>query len=238
MIKSMFFRLATFSAFLLIFGAVACTSGGSTDGAQESAEPQEEVQPEPETKAAETTGLVNPNRATNEELMAVPGMTETLVEAILTNRPFLNMASLNAVVSQGMDAAGLEALYGKLFVPINLNTASEEEIKMIPGVGGKMAHEFEEYRPYEKIAQFRREIGKYVDEAEVARLEQYVFVPIDLNTATEEEILAIPGVGKKMAHEFEEYRPYSSMEQFRREIGKYVDEKEVARLERYVVIKE
>ena len=53
----------------------------------------------------------------------------------------------------------------------------------------------------------------------------------------EEEILAIPGVGKRMAHEFEEYRPYSSMEQFRREIGKYVDDGEVARLERYVEIR-
>ena len=40
-----------------------------------------------------------------------------------------------------------------------------------------------------------------------------------------------------MAHEFEEYRPYTSMEQFRREIGKYVNEDEVARLERYVEIR-
>jgi len=77
-------------------------------------------------------------------------------------------------------------------------------------------------------------MGKYVDDEEIARYEQYVFVPIDLNNATEAEIKAIPGVGDKMAHEFEEYRPYKNMEQFRREIGKYVDEKEVARLERYV----
>jgi hypothetical protein len=39
-----------------------------------------------------------------------------------------------------------------------------------------------------------------------------------------------------MLHEFKEYRPYTSMEQFRREIGKYVDEKELARLGRYVVL--
>ena len=39
-----------------------------------------------------------------------------------------------------------------------------------------------------------------------------------------------------MVHEFMEYRPYRNMAQFRREIGKYVDEKEVARLERYVTI--
>ena len=39
-----------------------------------------------------------------------------------------------------------------------------------------------------------------------------------------------------MAHEFEEYRPYTSMEQFRREIGKYVDDDEVARLDQYVTL--
>ena len=40
-----------------------------------------------------------------------------------------------------------------------------------------------------------------------------------------------------MQHEFEEYRPYTSMAQFRREIGKYVDEDEVERLARYVEIR-
>jgi DNA uptake protein ComE-like DNA-binding protein len=79
-------------------------------------------------------------------------------------------------------------------------------------------------------------MGKYVDEKEVARLEQYVFVPINLNTASVEDILTIPGSGKKVAHEFEEYRPYKSMEQFRREMKKYWNDKEVARLERYVTI--
>ena len=60
---------------------------------------------------------------------------------------------------------------------------------------------------------------------------------IDLNTATDAQILAIPGVGPRMLREFKEYRPYTSMDQFRREIGKYVDKAEVARLEQYVTIK-
>jgi hypothetical protein len=37
-------------------------------------------------------------------------------------------------------------------------------------------HEFEEYRPYVNMAQFEREIGKYVDENEVARLARYVYI--------------------------------------------------------------
>ena len=63
-----------------------------------------------------------------------------------------------------------------------------------------------------------------------------LFVPMNLNRATGEEFLTIPGMTPRMVHEFEEYRPYTSFEQFRREIGKYVDAREVARLERYVVI--
>jgi DNA uptake protein ComE-like DNA-binding protein len=62
-------------------------------------------------------------------------------------------------------------------------------------------------------------------------------VPININTATDAEILRIPGVGPRMLREFKEYRPYTSIEQFRREIGKYVDKGEVARLEKYIVIK-
>ncbi len=100
-----------------------------------------------------------------------------------------------------------------------------------------MLHEFEEYRPYQSLAVFHREIDKYVDDAELARLEQYVFVPIDLNTSTDADFMTIPGLGPRMLREFKEYRPYKSIEQFRKEIAKYVDAKEVARLERYVTIR-
>ena len=183
-------------------------------------------------------GVLNPNQAGEDELLALPHMDESLVEAILDGRPFLTMVDLDAVLAESLDEAQREELYAELFVPINLNTASEEEVLLVPGVGDRMAHEFEEYRPYRAMAQFRREIGKYVDDDEVARMEQYVFVPINLNTASDEDILGIPGVGDRMLHEFKEYRPYQNIEQFRREIGKYVDEDEVARLERYVTVNE
>jgi radical SAM superfamily enzyme with C-terminal helix-hairpin-helix motif len=75
-----------------------------------------------------------------------------------------------------------------------------------------------------------------VDAKEVTRLEQYVFVPINLNSASDEVILTIPNLSNRMLREFKEYRPYTSLEQFRKEIGKYVDAKEVQRLERYVTI--
>ena len=189
----------------------------------------------PAEEAASSAVVVNPNLAGADELGAL--MSKALGDSIMSQRPFLGMEALHPVVTQHLGEGEVEKLYVQMFIPINLNIASEEEILLVPGVGKRMAHEFEEYRPYTAIAQWRREMGKYVDDTEVARMAQYVFVPIDLNTATREEILAVPGVGRRMAREFLEYRPYSSMEQFRREIGKYVDDGEVARLERYVEIR-
>jgi len=184
-------------------------------------------------------GLVDPNVATEAELLAVPNMNATVVKALMAKRPFANIVELNTwLLTQGLTQEQLGQAYGKMFIHVNLNLSPRDEIMLIPRAGRRMAHEFDEYKPYNGgYAQFRREIGKYVNEQEVAHLEQYTFIPIDLNTASDSAILSIPGVGAKMLHEFKEYRPYPNIAKFRREIGKYVSEKEVARLERYVTIK-
>ncbi len=221
------------SALLASLVAFLVAAGGC--GGSEVAEQADTT--ETETTAVSSEAVVNPNLTGSDELAMLPGMTAELVDMVLEARPFPGMIELDALISAHMSGEDAAALYARMFIPLNLNAATDEEIRLVPGVGDRMVHEFKEYRPYLAIAQWRREMGKYVDDAEVARMEQYVFVPIDLNTATDEEILAIPGVGERMAHEFKEYRPYSSMDQFRREIGKYVDDGEVARLERYVEIR-
>lgn len=179
-------------------------------------------------------GILNPDLAGEAELRALPGLDATLVARILAARPFAGMAAFDTLVAGVLDSAQRAALYRRVFLPLNLNATTREEILLVPGVGRRMAREFEEYRPYRTLDQFRREIGKYVDSSEVARLEQYVFVPIDLNTASDDDMLSIPGIGGRMLREFKEYRPYRAIEQFRREIGKYVNAREVARLEQYV----
>ena len=177
--------------------------------------------------------VLNANLATESDLVAL-GLSEEVVQKLLAARPFLSMADFNSII----ELENTEELFKKIFVPFNLNTTEEKDFKMIPGVGDKMAHEFEEYRPYTSILQFKREIGKYVDEQEVARYLDYVFVPVELNTSSEDDIKALPGIGKKMTHEFLEYRPYKNLAQFRKEIGKYVDDKELSRLERFVYLKD
>ena len=186
-------------------------------------------------QAGKRLTIVDANTASQQELAALPHMTPALVTSIMEKRPFATVLGLDSALASLTKEQRTE-IYGKAFVQINLNTAAKAEILLIPGVGNRMLHEFEEYRPYPALARFHREIDKYVDDAELARLEQYVFVPINLNSASDEDILSIPGIGNRMLREFKEYRPYRSIEQFRREIGKYVNQKEVARMERYVMV--
>ena len=221
----------------LLLSLVACLFVLGGCGSSETADQTDPAEHEPQTESAPEAVVINPNLAGGDELATLPGMTAELADMVVDARPFPDMIELNGLISAHMDQEEAAALYARMFIPLNLNTATDDEMRLVPGVGDRMVHEFKEYRPYLAIGQWRREMGKYVDDAEVARMEQYVFVPIDLNTATDEEILAVPGVGERMAHEFKEYRPYTSMEQFRREIGKYVDDGEVARLERYVEIR-
>ncbi|MCZ6915529.1 MAG: hypothetical protein O7I93_02030 [Gemmatimonadetes bacterium] len=180
--------------------------------------------------------VLNPNIAGEDELGGVPHVTAALVSQLMDARPFLSATALHELLSQTLSDEQIAEVFPRLFVPINLNEASRQEILLVPGVGNRMAHEFEEYRPYVALAVWRREMGKYVDDDEVARMEQFVFVPIDLNNASDDDILSIPGLGNRMLHEFKEYRPYVGIAQFRREMGKYVDDDEVARLERYVTV--
>ena len=181
-------------------------------------------------------GLLDPNVAAEKDLLALPHLNATIVKGLIERRPFLSMTDLNTYLSASLKQEQLTELYAKLFLHLNLNSATREELLLIPGLGNRMLREFFEYRPYKSLDQFRREIGKYVDQKEVARLEQYVFVPINLNTASDADILSIPGLGNRMLREFKEYRPYNNIERFRKEIGKYVNAKEVARLERYVTL--
>ncbi len=91
-------------------------------------------------------------------------------------------------------------------------------------------------RPWKTFVQFDKEIGKYIGPQETARLARSCFIPVNLNTASDEDILSIPSTGRRMVREFKEYRPWKTKEQFEKEIGKYVGPKETARLWRYVTI--
>ena len=188
-------------------------------------------------QVGKSQGVVDANTIAEADLAKLPGMTPAIAKAVVAGRPFDSISTFNAfLLSQKLTQDQANELYKHTFVNINLNTATPVEIMLVPGAGKRMAREFAEYRPWKSYAQFEKEIGKYVDATEVARLAQYTFIPLNLNTATADDFMTIPGAGKRFAHEFQEYRPWKSQVQFEKEIGKYVDAKEVRRFWRYMVI--
>ena len=182
-------------------------------------------------------GIVDLNTANEAALTALPNMTPAIVKDVLAARPFGSIVEFNTfALGKGLTQVQLNGLYAKAFIHVNLNTGTREEILLIPGAGARMVREFGEYRPWVNWAQFDKEISKYVGQPETDRLKGYVFIPVKLNTATDEDILSIPGAGARMVREFKEYRPWTTQAQFDKEISKYVGAKETARLWRYVVI--
>lgn len=121
------------------------------------------------------SGMTDPNAATREQLVAA-GADTVAVRILMAGRPFADMVAVDKALAATHTAEQRKALYARVWKPIDLNSAKGEEILLIPGVGNRMKHEFEEYRPYTSIEQFRREMGKYVSKDEVARLEQYVMI--------------------------------------------------------------
>ncbi|WP_445664018.1 hypothetical protein [Fodinibius sp. AD559] len=117
---------------------------------------------------------------------------------------------------------------------LNINTEGEKAFKTIPNVGDKMVHEFEEYRPYISIQQFRKEIGKYVDEKQVAAYEQYIYVPIHRNDSDAATVMQIPELDESEADELVSGRPYETNEAFLDALSSYVSEEALSKAERYL----
>ena len=114
----------------------------------------------------------------------------------------------------------------------NLNTASADDfLGAVPGLGNRMVREFMEYRPYVSIREFRQEIGKYVDDAQVAEYEQFVYVPIAINDSDSETLQQIPGLSAEKAEALIAARPFDSADAFLAKLSEYIsaDEIEIAK---------
>ena len=125
-----------------------------------------------------TAALIDPNTADADVIAAIPGIDAELAQQIISGRPYATPSALHAVVKDAVDENALKAIYSTMFVTVDLNTGSNADYQLIPTSlsPGKLAHEFEEYRPYTSMEQFSREMSKYVSAEEVAFLQRYVTI--------------------------------------------------------------
>jgi len=131
---------------------------------------------EPESPDFPTAELVNPNKASIDDLAAIPGMNPAAAAAVINGRPFKTQSKMDAAIGEALDDEGRKSVYARVFIKVGLNKGAEEDYKLIPSTmsAEKLAREFEEYRPYESIEQFSREMSKYVSDEEVAYLARFV----------------------------------------------------------------
>ncbi|MBC8087754.1 MAG: hypothetical protein H7Z40_10850 [Phycisphaerae bacterium] len=187
-------------------------------------------------------GLIEPNVAADSTLAALPPLNADIAAALKAARPILSVVDLDGLLGgKGIAKPQRTELYKKVFVHVDLNRGTDAEFLLIPGVDAKLLAAIKTGRPYKTFAPFTAAVTKASNAAEATRIEQYVFIPVELNTWTPDimDSFASIGVGtRQWKREFEEYRPWTSMEQFEREIGKYVRSRptELKRLARYVYI--
>jgi hypothetical protein len=180
--------------------------------------------------------------ASDAALAALPNVNAGTVEAIKAARPILSATALDQLLaSRSLSAAQRTELYSRVFVHVDLNRGTDAEFMLVPGMDAAELDAIKAGRPWRTFDQFRAAITQVSNPTEAERLEEYLFIPINLNTWTEPimDSFASIGVGtSRWKREFEEYRPWTSMAQFEREIGKYVRNQptEVTRLARYVII--
>lgn len=190
-----------------------------------------------DAQVGKSLGVVDVNTVSEKTLATFASMTPAIAKAVVAKRPFQSPVELNTfLLAQGLSQEQANAFYEKAFVHINLNTATSEEILLVPRAGRKMAHEFDEYRPWKTWAQFAKQIGKYVGADATAKLAQYTFIPMPANTAADAHLMTIPGANAALVTKIKRGRPYKTIDDVERALAAGSTPADAKRVARYLVV--
>jgi DNA uptake protein ComE-like DNA-binding protein len=214
---------------LLAFVLAAC--GGSTGSATTTTSNAAAATSAPTAPTAPTTvAAATPTAAPAAPTAAAESATTSASQPEATSAPAATAGQAEATSAPAATSAAATA------TKLNLNDVTEDQLlSTIPGFSNRMAREFFEYRPYVSILQFRKEIGKYVDEAQVAAYEQYVYVPIDVDQADTATLQQLPGVDATIADQLIAGRSYGSNDAFLAKLGGLVSEADLQQAAAYLV---
>ena len=200
--------------------AVAQTAGTKAKATTEKAVQTTETKAKTETKAAteratqaaapvSAVGRINLNTATQAELEGLKGIGPALAAKIIAARPFKTVADLKNV--SGISQATYDAVKGQVTVRTPKVAAEAREAK----AGSETAAAVQE----EEAVQPKLKPGE----------------TININTATQEQLEALLGIGPVKAQAIIAGRPYAQIEDIMKVKG--IKEKTFAKIKDYIVVK-
>lgn len=225
----------------LAFGALA-TVGRGISFAQESSTPASGVS-DPATEAGWTK--FNLNAASDEQFLTIPAVSDKMLDEFNEYKPYTSIERFRQEIGKYVSEEEVAAYETYVFAPIDVTSVTEASLQQLPGVSADDAAELVKAVPYADEAAFLTALSQFVSAEQLAAAPQYLagtatatatWVLFNLNTASSDQFLTIPAMSDRMVDEFNEYRPYTSISQFQKEIGKYVSEEEVAAYQKYLYV--
>ena len=101
----------------------------------------------------------------------------------------------------------------------DVNTAAEKDLLALPHMTPATVKGLLEKRPFASVVDLNTYLaGQSLTAPQLTEFYGKAFIHVNLNTGTPEEVLLIPGAGKRMVREFAEYRPWKTWRQFDQQV--------------------